>query len=565
VVQAWFLWVPPDAVLECDNSFSTTAFSGSTSGSYSEYHEKSHRYDLLSYAEPAYTGYGWEMNGCFLCNGLNLASVCFIHTEFHPDDDDADGGDPNGWCECSISNDDDFGDYDGLNTPTGLVYDELKLDNPCHALNSPVYIIRREWTSRTTCLVTNNRITLDQFVYVYDTTPIVVYMPRDITVECPTTAAVSTMNSLLNVNHVRFPQFGVPRAVDQCSAVVMSDYLDTTTPTVNIAACTVQYTRNATAYNARCLDDFTTGQQHITYHDTRGPVLSVIDSYVANCTAAAVLIVPTAFDTCFQQGATSITPSLATSVTTPGTCDGEYTIERTWTASDWCGNTATATTYVYVVDVTPPTVSPSAQAVDTWSYVRCQSDIPAPPTFTVTDQCGQLAFLDYKETVTGVGETTNEFDLIRRWTARDQCGNAVTWAHVYSVDEIAVVKLVAAQPVYHATKGTPYQISYTATLVSGCPNTLQTVAFYFGAETAFVGSSLATCSAANDMAECQLNFAAVLPGNAITFTITLTTDPSLELREIDIHAVILNDLAGVINKQSGGGGGAAELTRVFFP
>ncbi|MCC1485679.1 hypothetical protein J1C55_13855, partial [Winogradskyella sp. E313] len=41
----------------------------------------------------------------------------------------------------------------------------------------------------------------------------------------------------------------------------------------------------------------------------------------------------------------------------PGTCPNSFTIERTWTATDVCGNTSTATQTISVVDTTPPTIT----------------------------------------------------------------------------------------------------------------------------------------------------------------------------------------------------------------
>ena len=41
-------------------------------------------------------------------------------------------------------------------------------------------------------------------------------------------------------------------------------------------------------------------------------------------------------------------------VTTPGTCPGNYSVTRTWTATDDCGNTATCSRTIVVQDITPP-------------------------------------------------------------------------------------------------------------------------------------------------------------------------------------------------------------------
>jgi hypothetical protein len=48
---------------------------------------------------------------------------------------------------------------------------------------------------------------------------------------------------------------------------------------------------------------------------------------------------------------------------TDGACANEWTLERLWTASDDCGNVATATQVVTVRDRTPPHVVPSSEVL----------------------------------------------------------------------------------------------------------------------------------------------------------------------------------------------------------
>ena len=67
-------------------------------------------------------------------------------------------------------------------------------------------------------------------------------------------------------------------------------------------------------------------------------------------------------------------------VTTPGNCAGNYSVTRTWTATDDCGNSSTATQTINVQDITAPVIAalPAASTID----------CPATPAFaqaTATD------------------------------------------------------------------------------------------------------------------------------------------------------------------------------------
>ncbi|WP_296378261.1 hypothetical protein, partial [Winogradskyella sp.] len=44
-------------------------------------------------------------------------------------------------------------------------------------------------------------------------------------------------------------------------------------------------------------------------------------------------------------------------VTTNGDCAGEYSVTRTWTATDACGNASTATQTINVIDTDAPVIA----------------------------------------------------------------------------------------------------------------------------------------------------------------------------------------------------------------
>jgi hypothetical protein len=82
-------------------------------------------------------------------------------------------------------------------------------------------------------------------------------------------------------------------------------------------------------------------------------------------------------------------------VTTNGSCAGSYSVTRTWTATDSCGNSSTASQTINVQDKTAPVIA----ALPATSTIDC----PATPVFavaTATDACGAF-------TLTSADVTTN--------------------------------------------------------------------------------------------------------------------------------------------------------------
>jgi hypothetical protein len=105
----------------------------------------------------------------------------------------------------------------------------------------------------------------------------------------------------------------------------------------------------------------------------------------------------------------------------------EYDIERTYTATDLCGHTAQAVMIIHVVDLTPPVI----QGVSGNQYVDCSS-IPNPDEVVAVDECSEVVDVVFVETQTGEG---CDYMLSRSWTATDECGNAMTIAHIIYVSD----------------------------------------------------------------------------------------------------------------------------------
>ncbi|TNE57763.1 MAG: HYR domain-containing protein, partial [Bacteroidetes bacterium] len=122
----------------------------------------------------------------------------------------------------------------------------------------------------------------------------------------------------------------------------------------------------------------------------------------------------------------------------PGDCANSFTVVRTWTAVDACGN-ATAFTQTIIIsdDEAPALVGLPADALVNGD---CADDVPAVPVVTATDNCTSPIDVDFTET-TQPGDCANSFTVVRTWTAVDACGNAVVFTQtiIISDDEAPVL------------------------------------------------------------------------------------------------------------------------------
>ena len=75
----------------------------------------------------------------------------------------------------------------------------------------------------------------------------------------------------------------------------------------------------------------------------------------------------------------------------PGTCPAEFTITRTWTATDYCQNTSSCVQTINVVDTTPPVISCNAPST------IIPPDAPISFTATATDNCDDSPSVEITE------------------------------------------------------------------------------------------------------------------------------------------------------------------------
>lgn len=151
--------------------------------------------------------------------------------------------------------------------------------------------------------------------------------------------------------------------------------------------------------------------QILTVVDEDAPTLiGVPDDATYECDSLPAPANVTAEDNCSQVGVE------LEEVTTPGECIGESTVARTWTATDECGNDASQTQAITLIDTT----APELVGVPADATVEC-SDIPEPAVVTATDNCSDPV-VTFEETLLP-GEGAGKATITRTWTATDDCGN----------------------------------------------------------------------------------------------------------------------------------------------
>src|SRR5204862_2721187 len=121
-----------------------------------------------------------------------------------------------------------------------------------------------------------------------------------------------------------------------------------------------------------------TASQTITVHDITAPVISGVGSpETIECPATPSFSSPTACDACDPSPSFTFADS-----TTAGSCPQDYSVTRTWTATDHCSNSSTARQTITVHDTTAPVIS----GVDRTSVVQGQGTASV-STPTARDAC----------------------------------------------------------------------------------------------------------------------------------------------------------------------------------
>ena len=174
------------------------------------------------------------------------------------------------------------------------------------------------------------------------------------------------------------------------------------------------------------LTDSTTAT--FTIEDTTDPEFTMVpENYTAECSDEHPLDMAQATDIC---GVVDITVDADT---TYANCASNYVVTRTFTATDACGNQATAQQFITIQDTTAPQFTEDLPGDLT---LDCAADDAA--VLTATDNCSDVEVIFTADTV--AGDCPNRYTITRMWSVADECGNATSHTQVVTVvDETAPV------------------------------------------------------------------------------------------------------------------------------
>jgi hypothetical protein len=116
-------------------------------------------------------------------------------------------------------------------------------------------------------------------------------------------------------------------------------------------------------------------------------------------------------------------------VTVEGDCPQAYTILRTWSASDNCGNTSTCLQTIEIEDSTAPSITCPTDVT-----ILCTANtLPLNTGFaTATDICDPTTDLTYSDLI-NTGPCPQTYLISRTWQAFDDCGNVNTCLQLIQV------------------------------------------------------------------------------------------------------------------------------------
>ncbi len=261
--------------------------------------------------------------------------------------------------------------------------------------------ILRTWVATDDC---GNTSSCDQLIQISDDNPPVILCPADVTIACgDSTDPTST---------------GTATATDDCSNVLVT-FMDGTSDEPCDAGGGILRTWTAT-------DDCgntSTCTQLIAVVDNTPPVINCPQDIEITCAQEPLPVVcgtPVATDDCSGVNVTY------TDIQQNAGCI--FDIQRTWMATDNCGNTSTCVQSIEVSDEDAPEITCPVD-VD----VNCGLDLDLTFTgeATATDICSDFD-ITYLDQSSGSG---CDITVVRTWTATDDCGNASSCVQNISLND----------------------------------------------------------------------------------------------------------------------------------
>ena len=300
------------------------------------------------------------------------------------------------------------------------------------------YIITRTFTATDNA---DNSSSATQTITIVDTTaPEFTSVPSDYTAECSDAHPMDDAT-----------------ATDNCGEVTIT-VEEETTP----GACAGDYVITRTFTATDDCGNATSATQTITIVDTTAPEFTSVPSdYTAECSDAHPMDDATATDNC---GEVTITVE---EETTPGACAGDYVITRTFTATDDCGNAASATQTITIIDTTAPTFVfvPGDYAAE------CSDEHPIDMAAAV-DNCGTVVVTVEEDTTPGA--CAGDYVITRTFTATDDCGNASTAIQTISIIDTTAPSFVLVPSNYTAECSDEHPMEMAAA-VDNCGTVVVTV------------------------------------------------------------------------------------------
>ena len=277
-------------------------------------------------------------------------------------------------------------------------FSEVRIDGNC----TDNYTLTRTWTATDNC---GNQEVHTQTITVQDNTiPNMAGVPADFVVDCSF-----------------IPPPAEPLANDNCDSDVEISFNEVRTD----GNCTHNYVLTRTWIATDNCGNQNIQTQLVTVKDEVSPtLLGVPFNTTVQCAEIPAPAQPTANDNCDTDVVITFNEN-----SIDGSCENSFTLVRTWTATDACGNTDMQTQVITVQDITNPVITGVPGNIN----VECDA-IPTPAQPTATDNCDTFVDISFNETRTDGGCQYN-YTLTRIWTATDNCGNQDIQTQIISVED----------------------------------------------------------------------------------------------------------------------------------